>query len=84
MTIMDLLLFFKGEISEKFLLSKTKDPKGIINPTISYGIGTWYLLNSRIDEARSLFWQTLESPNWDAFGYIATESEIANMATSSY
>lgn len=80
---LDLLLLFKGEKSEDALLKLATAEDGGLNPTLSYGIGSWYLLNNRIDDARTLFWRTLESPGWGAFGYIATEAEINNMATSS-
>lgn len=78
----DLLLLFKGEKSEEELLKLATLDDGTLNPTVSYGIGSWYLLNNRIDDARTLFWKTLESPSWESFGYIATEAEINNMATS--
>lgn len=79
---LDLLLLFKGDKPEEELLKLATTNNGDLNPTISYGIGNWYLLNNRIDDARTLFWRTLEGPNWDSFGYIATEAEINNMATS--
>ena len=78
-----LLLLFKGEKSEEETIAEATNEDGSMNPTLAYGIGNWYLQNNRIDDARNLFWKTLESPQWDAFGYIATEADINNMATSS-
>ncbi|MEQ9402883.1 MAG: hypothetical protein RIM99_04805 [Cyclobacteriaceae bacterium] len=80
---LDLLLLFKGTKSEEELIKIATNEDGTLNPTVAYGIGNWYLQNNRIDDARNLFWKTLESPAWDAFGYIATEADINNMATSS-
>ena len=77
-----LLLLFKEERSIDHLLRLATDADGQINPTLGYGIGNWYIQNGKIDEARNLFWKILESPDWDAFGYIATEADITNMATS--
>lgn len=79
---LDLLLLFKGLKSEEELTKKATNEDGSMNPTWSYGLGNWYLQNNRIDDARNIFWKTLESPNWNAFGYIATEAEVKNMATS--
>lgn len=79
---LELLLLFKGEKSEGDLIALATDEDGQLDPTVAYGIGNWYLQNGRIDDARNLFWKTLESPTWWAFGYIATEADINNMATS--
>ena len=80
---LNLLLLFKEKKTEEALMKLATNDDGMLNPTFSYGIGSWHLLNGRIDQARTIFWRTLESPEWDAFGYIATEAEIQNMATSS-
>ncbi|MEM6830669.1 MAG: tetratricopeptide repeat protein [Bacteroidota bacterium] len=78
----DLILLFKGAKKVEELLRKAEDKNGLLNPTLAYGIGNWYLQNGQVDDARNIFWKTLEHPNWDAFGYIATEADIQNMATS--
>ncbi len=78
----DLLLLFKGLKTEDELLQSATLEDGSLDPTRAYGIGNWYLQNNRIDDARNIFWKVMESPSWDAFGFIATEAELKNMATS--
>jgi len=78
----ELLLLFKDLKKVEDILENSEDEDGFINPTLAYGIGNWYLQNNQVDEARSIFWKTLETPFWDTFGYIATEADIQNMATS--
>ncbi len=80
---LDLLLVFKGVKKVEKILEKAEGKDGILNPTLAYGIGNWYLQNNQLDKARAIFLRTLENPNWDAFGYIATEADIRNMATTS-
>ncbi|MEP1034809.1 tetratricopeptide repeat protein [Ekhidna sp.] len=73
---LDLLLLFKGEKNDQNLLTKAFPEGGDINPTLGYGIGNWYQQQGNVDKANEVFLKILESPSWDAFGYIAAEAEL--------
>jgi tetratricopeptide (TPR) repeat protein len=44
--------------------------------THGYGIGNWYLVTGRIEEAREVFRRVLDTQFWPAFGYIAAEADM--------
>lgn len=73
---LDLLLLFKGEKKVEDLLSRAFPEEGTIDPTLGYGIGNWYQQQGNIEKANEVFLKILESPSWDAFGYIAAEAEL--------
>ncbi len=73
---LDLLLLFKGEKSADELMNKAFPEDGNIDPTMGYGIGNWYQQQGDIEKANEVFLRVLESPSWDAFGYIASEAEL--------
>jgi len=73
---LDLLLLFKGELNVDELTSKAFPSDGSINPTLGYGIGNWYQQNGNTEKSNEIFLKILESPSWDAFGYIAAEAEL--------
>lgn len=72
----DLLLLFKGDVKPDELLAKASNEEGILNPTIAYGIASNYQHRGNIDKANELFLRIMESPQWDAFGYLAAEAEL--------
>ena len=71
-----LLLVFKGEIEPDLLLSNTKD--ALSNATLGYGVGFWHMLNENTEEAFLVWQQVYDAGNWAAFGYIASEAELAS------
>lgn len=73
---LDLLLLFKGEKKVEDLLNLAFPEEGAIDPTMGYGIGNWYQQQGNIDKANEVFLKILDSPSWDAFGYIAAEAEL--------
>ncbi|WP_436515170.1 tetratricopeptide repeat protein [Ekhidna sp. To15] len=73
---LDLLLLFKGVKSADDLMKKAFPEVGSLDPTMGYGIGNWYQQQGDIDNANEVFLKVLESPSWDAFGYIAAEAEL--------
>lgn len=73
---LDLLLLFKGEKQSDELIKEATDDQGQLNPTLAYGIGSYFQHQGRFDKANEIFLKTVESPNWDAFGYIAAEAEL--------
>ena len=72
----DLLLLFKGEKDVESLMKLAFPEDGNIDPTMGYGIGNWYQQQGQIDQANEVFLKVLESPSWDAFGYISAEAEL--------
>ncbi len=71
-----LLLVFKGETEPDLLLSGAED--ALSNATLGYGIGFWHLANGNTEEAFSVWQQVYDAGNWAAFGYIASEAELAS------
>lgn len=74
---MDLLLLFKGEKEADELLSQAFPEDGKIDPTLAYGVGNWFQQQGNIEKANEIFLKIMDSPYWDAFGYIAAEAELA-------
>jgi len=70
-----LLLFYKGEISQDSLVSKSAD--ALDNATIGYGAGNCHFYNGNRDEAMQIFQQVIQGAQWAAFGYIAVEADLA-------
>ena len=73
---LDLLLLFKGEKKVESLENRVFTEDGEINPTLGYGIGNYFQQNGRIEKANETFLKVLESPDWNSFGYIASEVEL--------
>lgn len=65
-------LMIKPESIEKMALNKDRT----LNPTLAYGIASYYQHTGELEKANELFLKILESPRWDAFGYIAAEAEL--------
>ncbi|REJ74785.1 MAG: tetratricopeptide repeat protein [Acidobacteria bacterium] len=72
-----LLRFYRGDLTREELLSD--DSAALDRATLGYGIGAWLLAEGDPEAARAQFEQVLESPVWAAFGYIASEAELARM-----
>jgi len=73
-----LLLFYKGKISEDSLVSKSAD--ALDNATIGYGMGNCYFYNGNRDEAMQIFQKVIQGTQSAAFGYIAAEADLQNLA----
>jgi len=73
-----LLLFYKGEISQGSLMSLSDN--ALDNATIGYGVGNWHFYNGNRNEAKQLFQQVIQGIQWAAFGYIAAEAELSRMS----
>ena len=72
-----LLLMYKGEAAP---LSSVK-AGGLDGATVGYGVANWHLYNGRSAEARKILDDIVEqnATQWAAFGYIASEAELARM-----
>jgi dipeptidyl aminopeptidase/acylaminoacyl peptidase len=69
------LLMYKGVYSPEDLLRTGGDP--LDQATYGYAVGNWYLVNGDAARARAVFDRVLAGPQWAAFGYIASEAEVA-------
>ena len=74
----DLLLMFKGDISpDSVLRAAGTNTASVPFVTLAYGVGSWYALNGRRDDAMQLWRRIVAGGQWPAFGYIAAEAELA-------
>ena len=79
------LRMYRGELAPEDLLSPDKGSQVIhdvetIYATQGYGVGNWYLYNGETDRARAVFEQILQGRSRFAFGYIAAELDLREMA----
>jgi tetratricopeptide (TPR) repeat protein len=75
----ELLLFHKGQRTEKSLLDPVKD-KPLDFVTLGYGVGLYYLMDGNARKACPLFRKIVDESAWNAFGYIAAETDIVRGA----
>lgn len=61
------LLYYKGQRQEP----------GPVDATLAYAIGNHHLLEGRAQQACAIFRRVVETPAWNAFGFIASEVELA-------
>ena len=71
------LLMYKREKQPEELLGGKDDPVDLA--TYGYGVGNWHLYNGEPARAREIFEKVVAGPQWNAFGYIAAEAELARM-----
>lgn len=70
-----LLRMFQGERAPGDLLAGSGEDSG--GSATRYGVGAWYLVNGRRDEAESLWKAILAGSDWPSFGHLAAEAEAA-------
>ena len=66
-----LLLFYKGELSEEDLTGE-----GSAGDAITYGVANWHLYNGHQERAKEVYDELLNGSSWASFGYIAAESDV--------
>lgn len=71
----ELLMVFKGVFTENQILDNGNSE--LDNSTLGYGLGFWHDINGRHERANEIWQQVYDSNNWAAFGYIASEAELA-------
>jgi tetratricopeptide (TPR) repeat protein len=77
---LDLLSLFKGRRTPEELMGPPGSEATLESTTTAYGVGMWYLLEGREEEARRTFQRILAARDqWAAFGYIAAEAELAGL-----
>jgi tetratricopeptide (TPR) repeat protein len=71
------LLMYEREKRPEELLGPKDDPVDLA--TYGYGVANWYLYNGERERAREIFEKVVAGPQWNAFGYIAAEVELARL-----
>ncbi|MEX0719786.1 MAG: tetratricopeptide repeat protein [Balneolaceae bacterium] len=71
----NLLLVFQGTFKSDALFAG--DESELENATLGYGLGFWHSINGREKRAEQIWQQVYDAGNWAAFGFIASEAELA-------
>jgi tetratricopeptide (TPR) repeat protein len=71
----ELLMVFKGVFTPDELLGAENSE--LDNSTLGYGLGFWHHINGRTERAEQIWQDVYDSGNWAAFGFIASEAELA-------
>ena len=56
------------------------DTEGNTYATIGFGVANWHLVEGNAEAAREIIQRIVDGDPWNAFGYIAAETELARMA----
>ena len=70
------LKMYRGEIAPEALITPA-DTGDVDLATLSFGLGNWYLVKGDSARARAQFQRSIASGGWPAFGFIASEVELA-------
>jgi tetratricopeptide (TPR) repeat protein len=76
-----LCLAYRGERDLDQLLAQARaaGAGSVEHASLGYGAGCWHLAHGRTERAREIFREVAASPQWHAFGRIASEVELARM-----
>lgn len=74
----DLIMLYRGFVTPEVLIQRNTTD-GSLNATVGYGIGNYYLNVGKVNEAVDIFNQIVSTDQWDSFGYISAEVELANL-----
>ena len=72
--------FYKGLITQDVLEGTLKN--GIQKEALDYAIGNWFLYNAEHAKARQRMESLRANGAWNAFGFIAAESDLASQITN--
>jgi tetratricopeptide (TPR) repeat protein len=72
------LRLYQGKITPEQVFTPA-DTGDVAVATLSYGIGNWYLLRGDTVRARRWFERSVQSGGWPAFGFMASEAELARL-----
>ncbi len=70
-----LLMYLQEKPNPETLIPETASALDIA--TYGYGVGNWFLVNGQPAKARATFEEVVQGPYWPAFGFIASEAELA-------
>lgn len=76
------LRLYRGDIGPDALFTPS-DTSDIDVATLAYGLGDWYMIKGDTARARAQFERSVKSGGWPAFGFIASEAELARMRAMS-
>ena len=74
-----LLLMYRHEVPVAEVILEATAGEGVGSATLLYGVANWYLYTDEPVRARALFESVVAGRSWAAFGYIASEAELARM-----
>lgn len=72
------LRLYRGEILPEGLFAPS-DTGDVEVATLGFGLGNWYLVRGDTARARAEFERSVRSGGWPAFGFIASEAELARL-----
>ena len=72
------LRLYRGELTPETLFAPS-DTGDVDVATLSFGLGNWYLVKGDTSRARTQFERSVRSGGWPAFGFIASERELARL-----
>jgi tetratricopeptide (TPR) repeat protein len=72
------LKLYRGEIGPDALITPA-DTGDVESATLNYGLGNWYLVRGDTAQAVARFERSIRSGGWPAFGFIASEAELARL-----
>jgi Flp pilus assembly protein TadD len=70
------LRVYRGEIGPDAVITAA-DTGDVDVATLAFGLGNWYLVRGDSARARREFQRSIASGGWPAFGFIASEAELA-------
>ncbi len=70
------LRMYRGELAPDALFAPA-DTGDVDVATLAFGLGNWYLVHGDTARARAQFERSVRSGGWPAFGFIASEAELA-------
>ncbi|MDB4885760.1 MAG: hypothetical protein JWN79_1198 [Gemmatimonadetes bacterium] len=72
------LRMYRGELAPGALIAPS-DTGDVDVATLAFGLGNWYLVHGDTSRARAQFLRSVASGGWPAFGFIASEAELARL-----
>ena len=75
-----LMMMYKGELTPDALLAPGVAGEDPIDPAIlRYGVGVWYLVEGKRDEAVRIDREVLSLGQWHSFAHIAAEADLQRL-----
>lgn len=75
-----LMMMYKGELTPEALLAPGAAGEDPVDPAIlRYGVGVWYLVEGKRDEAVRIDREVLSLGQWHSFAHIAAEADLRRL-----
>ena len=75
-----LLLLYRGHGGRNAEEVLAAAAEGASGSAVRYGVGAWFFVEGRTDEARAIWERMVAGSDWASFGHIAAEAELARLA----